>query len=55
MRVHEELRDNPRLSQDSPIVIEGGDKTARVDGEIFGSARNGEINENSLEFKTEFT
>ena len=55
MRIHEELRDEPRLSQDFPIILEGGDKTARVDREVFLSAGNGEINDNSLEFKTKFT
>jgi hypothetical protein len=52
--VYEELGNESRLNQGVAIVSQRGDETARVDGQVFGRARDGKINENGVELKTQF-
>jgi len=52
--VCEELGDDGGLGDYLPIVGEGGDKAARVDGEVFWCAGDGEVNVDCLEIETEF-
>lgn len=41
--VGEELGNDEGFGDDLVVVFEGGDKAAGVDGEVFGGARDGEV------------
>lgn len=43
VRVSEELRYNGGLGDDGTVVTYGGHEAARVDGEVFGRAGDGEV------------
>lgn len=54
MRIREKLGDDRRLGNDLPIVRQAGHEAARVDGEVFGGAGDGEVDDFFLKGKAQF-
>lgn len=54
VRISEKLGDYRRLGNDLPIVRQAGHEASRVDREVFGGARGGEVNNFFLKGKAQF-